>query len=80
VKGDSKEMEKLTQPFNIEHELGKIKIHVPLVELVKNPAYHKQIEKFIHGSDLNNQPDTLNIHDEFPLSHLSPILIVKKNL
>jgi hypothetical protein len=29
VKDDSKEMEKITQPFNIEQELGKIKILVP---------------------------------------------------
>jgi hypothetical protein len=58
-------MDKPSQPFNIEHELGKIKVPIPLVELVKNIVYHKQIEKVIHGYDPSNQLDTLNIHDEF---------------
>jgi hypothetical protein len=44
-------MENLIQPFKIEQELGNISIHVPLVELVRNPAYRKKIEKVINGSD-----------------------------
>jgi hypothetical protein len=44
-----KEFEESVPPFNIEKELSKIKIHVPLVELDKNPSYHKHIEKAIQG-------------------------------
>jgi hypothetical protein len=40
VKGrnEHKDIDKIVQPFNIEHELGNIKIPVPLVELSKNPS------------------------------------------
>jgi hypothetical protein len=65
-------MENLTQPFNIEQELGKITISVPLVELVKIHVYQKQIEKVVHIFDFNNHPDTLHIHDEFPSITFGP--------
>jgi hypothetical protein len=45
---------------------------VPLVELVKNHVYQKQIEKVMHGTYPSNQPDTLNIHDEFPTITFGP--------
>jgi hypothetical protein len=57
--------------FNIEHELSKIKIHVPLVELAKNPSYHKQIEKVIREGP-TNPTDTLNVQDEFPTIVFGP--------
>jgi len=47
--------------------LGKFKIPIPLVELSKNFIYQSQIEKVMHGMDFNNQPNTLNVHDEFPI-------------
>jgi len=65
-------MDKHDQSFNLEHELVKIKTHVPLVELVKNPTYQKQIEKVIHGFDPSNQPNTLTNHDEFPTITFEP--------
>jgi hypothetical protein len=34
---ETKENEELVSPFNIERKLFKIKIHVPLLELDKNP-------------------------------------------
>jgi hypothetical protein len=41
MKGDNehKGVDKVVSHFNIEQELGKIRIHVPLIELAKNPLY-----------------------------------------
>jgi hypothetical protein len=49
IKKEVKELEESVPPFNIEKEISKIKILVPLDELAKNPSYHKHIEKFIQG-------------------------------
>jgi len=47
-------------------------MHVPLVELDKNPLYQKQIEKVLHGVGPINQPDNLNVLDEFPIIIFGP--------
>jgi hypothetical protein len=36
-----KEMEKVSTSFNLENELNKIKIPIPLLELAKNNIYRK---------------------------------------
>jgi hypothetical protein len=41
----TKEIEKSIGTFNLENELNKIKIPMPLVELARNPIYKKQIAK-----------------------------------
>jgi hypothetical protein len=38
----AKETDKTTRVFCLESEIKKIKIHIPLVELVKNPVYQKK--------------------------------------
>jgi hypothetical protein len=40
-KKEVNELEELVSSLNFEKELSKINILVPLVELVKNPSYHK---------------------------------------
>jgi hypothetical protein len=37
----TREVEKTTGSFNLENEINKIKIPVPLVELAKKPTYTK---------------------------------------
>jgi len=66
LKGENEreEIDKLVPSLNIEHELSKLKILVPLVELAKNPSYHKQIEKIMQEWGPTNSPDTLNVQDE----------------
>jgi len=44
-RNEHKYIDKTLLPFNIEHELGKIKIIVPLVQLAMNPIYQRKIEK-----------------------------------
>ena len=40
-----REKDGLDVPFNIEHELGKFKIHVPLIELDKTMSIINQLRK-----------------------------------
>jgi hypothetical protein len=69
---ETKELEELISPFNIKSELSKINIPMPLVELAKNPSYHKQIEKMMQGKGSTNPPDTLNVQDESPTIVFGP--------
>jgi hypothetical protein len=50
----AREAERTTGSFNLENEINKIKILVPLVELAKNPTYGKQIPKMINFSDIES--------------------------
>ena len=45
---------------------------MPLVELAKNPSYHKQIEKIMQGKGSINPPDTLNVQYESPTVVFGP--------
>ena len=75
---ETKEFEELVSPFNIERELSKIKILVPLVELAKNPSYHKQIDKMMQGKGSTNPHDTLNVQDESPTIVFGPHIYDKE--
>jgi hypothetical protein len=45
------EIDKTIGIFNLENEINKIKIPIPLVKLAKNPIYRKQIAKMISFSE-----------------------------
>jgi hypothetical protein len=62
----TKEVEKTTRSFNLENEINKIKIPVPLVELTKNPTSRKQISKMINFSDTESHADVINLEDDKP--------------
>jgi hypothetical protein len=62
----TKEADRTTRNFNLENEINKIKILVPLVELEKNPTYRKQIAKMINFSDTESQADVINLEDDKP--------------
>jgi hypothetical protein len=62
----AKETDKIAGVFCLENEIEKIKIPIPLVELVKNPMYRKQITKMIIFSDLERQSDVINMEDDKP--------------
>jgi hypothetical protein len=57
----NKEAEKTIGSFNLENEINKIKILVPLVELAKNPMYRKKIVKIINLSDVESHADVINL-------------------
>jgi hypothetical protein len=52
--------------------LNKIIIHVPLLELPKNPIYRKKVLKMIDFPNSATQPNTLSLQDERPTVMLGP--------
>ena len=58
------ENEKTQLNFNMENELSKIKILIPLSELAINPAYKPKVEKWMTSSNSNKQPDSLNFEED----------------
>jgi hypothetical protein len=68
----SREAEKTIGSFNLESEINKIKILVPLVELEKNPMYRKQIAKMINFSDTESHADSINLEDDNPTIMFGP--------
>jgi hypothetical protein len=60
----TREMDRGSGCFSFENEINSIKIPIPLVELVKNPAYQKQITKVIGCSDQESQSDVINLEDD----------------
>ena len=55
------EVNKSVQNFNLENELGKIKMPMPCTELMKNPSYKELVLKMF--GLVNRQPlfDTVNL-------------------
>jgi hypothetical protein len=66
------ENEKAIGNFNLENEISKIKIPIPLVELAKNPVYRKQIAKMINFSEKESQADSINLEDDRPIISFGP--------
>jgi hypothetical protein len=58
--------------LNLENELNKIKVPVPLVELARNPIYKKQISKVINFPDADYQADVIDLQDEKPTIMFEP--------
>ena len=50
-------------PFHIENEISKIKISIPLIELVRQEVYSFQVLKALNMGD---NTDTLNLNDDKP--------------
>jgi len=52
----------LDKPFNLESEIGKLKISIPLLELAKHDVYRQQIQKSLQmlevKDDVNDLDDT----------------------
>jgi len=72
VKVKTKELEKSVSTFNMENELNKIKILVPLIELAKNLVYKKRVSKVINFSNAESQFDVINMQDEHPMIMFGP--------
>jgi hypothetical protein len=72
VEVQTKELENSVGMFNLENELNKIKIPVPLVELARNLVYKKQISKVINFPDAECQADVINLQDEKPTIMFGP--------
>ena len=56
-------LSKLQVPFSFEGEISKIKITIPLIELITIDRYRSQIFKVFN---IVNMADTLNLTDDKP--------------
>ena len=57
------EVNKSMQNFNLENELGKIKIPMPFTELMKNPSYKNSVLKMIGSTNSLPHSDTVNLQE-----------------
>ena len=51
------------RPFDLEAEIGKLKIAIPLSELAKHDIYKQQIKKSLQ---LTHNKDDVNVLDDSP--------------
>jgi ribonuclease HI len=58
--------DKTSSSFNFEAEIQKIKIPIPLVELMKNESFKKDILKTLDPKSISSSADILNIYDDKP--------------
>jgi hypothetical protein len=66
VKVSNKSFDKVPYSFNFEAEIQTIKIPIPLVELMKNEMFKKDILKTLDPKSISPSADILNIYDENP--------------
>ena len=55
-----KEVEKILA-FNLENEISKLKVSIPLTEIMKNNSYRGQISKMLN---LDPMVDMVNVEDD----------------
>jgi hypothetical protein len=54
--------------------MQKIKIPIPLLELMKNEAFKKSISKMLQPESYSPSTDSVNLHDEKPAVILGPLV------
>jgi len=57
-----KEVEKVSS-FNLESEIAKLKVSIPLTELVKNNNYKHHVSRILHIDPFSNM---VNVEDDHP--------------
>jgi len=60
--------------FNVEKELERVKIAIPLSEISKNPCYKNQVLKWIQSSSVDAERDVISLQDEKPSVVFGPNL------
>ena len=58
--------------FSLTKELKKIRIQVPLTELVKTLVYQREILEFVNLKENVNVNDTVNLQDDKPVVVFGP--------
>jgi predicted aspartyl protease len=66
--------DKTSYSFNFEAEIQKIKIPIPLVELMKNESFKKDILKTLDTKSISSSIDILNIQDDKPTIDLGQMI------
>jgi hypothetical protein len=69
-----KEILKPSSYFNFEHEIQKIRIFVPLSELVKHEYFKRSLSKLLHSEPTCHPSDSVNLQDEKTVVILGPLI------
>jgi ribonuclease HI len=69
-----REAPKPVSSFNFEHEIQKIRILVPISELVKNEDFKRSLSKMLQSESLQPSSDSVNLQDEKPAVILGPMV------
>jgi hypothetical protein len=69
-----REIPKLTSSFNFEHEIQKIRIPVPLSELIKHEVFKKCFSELLQSEASCLPTDSINLQDEKPAVILGPMV------
>jgi hypothetical protein len=69
-----REIPKLTSSFNFEHEIQKIRILVPLIELIKHEEVKKKFSELLQSEASSPPADSINLQDERPVVVLGPMV------
>jgi hypothetical protein len=69
-----REIPKLASSFNFEHEIQKIRIPVPLTELIKHGEFKKRFSELLQSEASCLPTDSINLQDEKPAVVLGPMV------
>jgi uncharacterized small protein (DUF1192 family) len=69
-----REIPKLTSSFNFEHEIQKIRIPVPLTELIKHGEFKKRFSDLLKAEASSPSTDFISLQDERPAVVLGPMV------
>jgi ribonuclease HI len=69
-----KEIPKPTSSFNFEHEIQRIRIPVPLTELIKHGEFKKCFSELLQSEASCLPSDSINLQDEKPAVVLGPMV------
>jgi ribonuclease HI len=69
-----KEIPKPTSSFNFEHEIQKIRIPVPLTEMIKHDEFKKCFSELLQSEASCLPSDSINLQDEKPAIVLGPMV------
>jgi hypothetical protein len=69
-----REIPKPPSSFNFEHEIQKIRIPVPISELVKHEDFKRSLSKILQPEPSCHSTDSVNLQDEKPTVILGPMV------
>jgi ribonuclease HI len=69
-----REILKAPSSFIFEHEIQKVRIHVPISELVKHEDFKRCLSKMLQPEPSSHSTDSINLQDEKPAVILGPLV------
>jgi hypothetical protein len=74
-----KEILKPPSPYSFEHEIQKIRIHIPLLDLFKHEDFKRFLSKKIQPKPTSHSTDSVNLQDERQIVILGPLVEDRDN-